>query len=123
MVRILSRAGPSASRRREKRRGKGEGTIYQRPDKSWCAIVDHGVVDGKRRRTSLYGKTRKEVVEKLKALRLKEQQGIAIDRPKQPVAQFLSLWLEQVVAVRNKPRTRRSYLEPRNLVRHFKAAL
>lgn len=93
----------------EKRRGKGEGTIYERPDGSWCAIVDHGVIDGKRRRTSLYGKTRKEVVEKLKALRLQELQGMAIDRPKQTVAQFLNLWLEQVVAVRNKPRTQRSY--------------
>ena len=93
----------------EKRRGKGEGTIYQRPDGSWCAIVNHGVVDGKRRRTSLYGKTRKEVVEKLKAIKLQEHQGMAVDQPKQTVAQFLNMWLEQVVAVRNKPRTQRSY--------------
>jgi integrase len=94
---------------KEKRRGKGEGTIYQRPDGSWCAIVNHGVVDGKRRRTSLYGKTRKEVVAKLRKLQLETHQGLVADGPKQTVAQYLEAWLTQVVTVRNKPRTLRSY--------------
>ena len=94
---------------KEKRRGKGEGTIYQRPEVSWCAIVNHGVVNGKRRRTSLYGKTRKEVVAKLRKLQLDEHQGLVADGPKQTVAQYLDSWLSQVVTVRNKSRTLRSY--------------
>ena len=94
---------------KEKRRGKGEGTIYQRPDGSWCAIINHGVINGKRRRTSVYGKTRKEVVAKLRKLQLDEHQGLVADGPKQTVAQYLDSWLTQVVTVRNKPRTLRSY--------------
>ena len=52
-----------------KRRGNGEGGIYQREsDGKWCASVDLGFVNGKRRRKVIYGKTRKEVADKLKAL-------------------------------------------------------
>ena len=47
-----------------KRRGHGEGAIYQRKsDGRWCASVDLGFVGGKRRRKLLYGATRKEVGE------------------------------------------------------------
>ena len=35
--------------------------------------------------------------------------SLVVDQPKQTVAQFLALWLEQVLAVRNRLRTRRSY--------------
>jgi hypothetical protein len=50
-----------------KRRGHGEGGIYQREsDGKWCASVDLGFVNGKRRRKVVYGKTRKEVADKLK---------------------------------------------------------
>jgi hypothetical protein len=49
-----------------KRRGNGEGGIYQREsDGKWCASVDLGFVNGKRRRKVIYGKTRKEVADKL----------------------------------------------------------
>lgn len=49
------------------RRGHGEGSIYQREsDDRWVAVVDLGYVNGKRKRKPLYGKTRKEVAEKLK---------------------------------------------------------
>ena len=41
-----------------KRRGNGEGGIYQREsDGKWCASVDLGFVNGKRRRKVIYGKT------------------------------------------------------------------
>jgi len=49
-----------------KRRGKGEGAIYQREsDGKWCATVDLGFVNGKRRRKVIYGETRKDVADKL----------------------------------------------------------
>jgi len=52
-----------------KRRGHGEGGIYQREgDGKWCASVDLGLVNGKRRRKVIYGKTRKEVADKLKTI-------------------------------------------------------
>lgn len=37
-------------------------------DGKWCASIDLGFVNGKRRRNVMYGKARKEVADKLKAL-------------------------------------------------------
>jgi len=48
-----------------KRHGNGEGGIYQREsDGIWCASVDLGFMNGKRRRKVIYGKTCKEVADK-----------------------------------------------------------
>ncbi len=47
----------------KRRRGHGEGTIVQRSDGRWMAQIDLGYVDGKRKRKTVYGKTRKEVAE------------------------------------------------------------
>jgi integrase len=49
-----------------KRRGWGEGGIYQRADGRWVASLE-GHSDGKRRRHVFYGKTRPEVIAKRKA--------------------------------------------------------
>jgi integrase len=93
-----------------KRRGHGEGAIYQREsDGKWCASVDLGYVKGKRRRKTIYGKTRKEVAEKLKAVHRDQAAGMNIAPEQQTVAQFLERWLDQTVARRNKPRTEDSY--------------
>ena len=48
-----------------RRRSKGEGGIYRRSDGRWCASVDLGHSNGKRRRRVIYAKTRREVAEKL----------------------------------------------------------
>jgi integrase len=40
-----------------KRRGKGEGSIFQRQDGRWSAIVSQGWSNGRRRRKSIYGPT------------------------------------------------------------------
>jgi hypothetical protein len=48
-----------------RRRGKGEGSITQRPDGRWVARVDLGWQEGKRRRKAVYGRTRREVADKL----------------------------------------------------------
>ena len=50
---------------RRRRRGHGEGAIFQRKDGRWVASVDYGWVNGKRTRKDLYGRTRAEVREKL----------------------------------------------------------
>ena len=52
-----------------KRRGHGEGSLYQRSDGRWAATLDLGWQGGKRVRKSYYAPTRKEVVEKLTAAR------------------------------------------------------
>jgi len=92
------------------RRGHGEGGIYQREsDGKWCASVDLGIVNGKRKRKVIYGETRKEVADKLKALHRDQATGINIAPEQQTVKAFLETWLEQRVKRLNRPRTYESY--------------
>ena len=94
------------------RRGHGEGAIYFREsDQRWCTSVDLGWENGKRKRKVIYGKTRKEVAEKLKVVLRDQQQGLPIAVERQTVEQFITRWLEEVVASRNRPRTYHSYKE------------
>jgi len=60
------------------RRGKGEGSIYQRKDGRWVGSVNLGYDAGKRRRKTVYGATRGEVQEKLKTLLRDQQQGLPL---------------------------------------------
>ncbi|HKP53208.1 MAG TPA: site-specific integrase [Chloroflexia bacterium] len=79
------------------RRGHGEGMIRQRTDGVWEARIDLGYVEGKRRRKSIYGKTRREVAEKLKALLVDQQKGLPITTSeRQTLGQFLEQWLADV---------------------------
>jgi len=80
------------------RRGHGEGSIYQREsDGKWCAVVDLGWVRGKRKRKVIYGRTRKEVAEKLKVILRDQQQGLPVATERQAVGQFLDRWLNEVM--------------------------
>jgi integrase len=47
------------------KRGQNEGSIFQRKDGRWVALLNLGWVDGKRARKSYYGETRREVQERL----------------------------------------------------------
>lgn len=80
---------------KSRRRGRGEGSIVQRPDGRWVARVDLGWVDGKRRRKAVYGRTRREVADKLPKVLRAVQQGAALPDERQTVEQFLARWLEQ----------------------------
>jgi integrase len=74
------------------RRGRGEGSIFQRKDGRYAAsmsIEGHG-----RKRKYFYGKTRAEVREKLHKAQLEQRQGILATGPKQTVKDFLNYWLE-----------------------------
>jgi integrase len=91
------------------RRGKGEGTIRKRADGLWEARIDLGVVDGKRRQKSIYGKTRREVQQKLADLKRQAAQGVNLAVPKQTVAQFLDHWLAYTVQPNLAAKTYQSY--------------
>lgn len=60
-----------------KRRGHGEGAI-PRNDGRWCASVNLGHLNGKRQRKVIYGKTRKEVAEKLRHLQRDRDAGLIV---------------------------------------------
>src|ERR1700674_459077 len=74
------------------RRGHGEGSIYQRNDGRWAASI---TLEGRKRKT-LYGKTRKEVQEKLRVALSEQKQGALVTGPHQTVKQYLEHWLEEV---------------------------
>ena len=87
------------------KRGQNEGSIYKRRDGRWTAAVSLGYKDGKRWRKTFYGKTRREVQEKLsKALRA-QQQGLPVAPERQTVGQFLERWLSDSVKPSVRPLT------------------
>ena len=78
-----------------KKRGHGEGTIYQRSDGRWAAQVSIGIdAEGKPKRVTYYGKTRKEVQAKLDKARTEIQTGIFAEPSKGTFGAWLNRWLD-----------------------------
>jgi integrase len=93
------------------RRGHGEGSIFQRKDGLWCGLVDLGrTAAGKRHRKAFYGKTRRDVQEKLKVALRAQQQGLPVASDRQTVGNYLSEWL-RTVRSSVRPSTWRRYEE------------
>jgi integrase len=78
---------------KQKQRGHGEGSIYQRKDGRWVASITLE----NRKRKYFYGETRKEVQEKLKVAFHEQQQGTLATGPKQTVKAYLEHWMEDVL--------------------------
>jgi len=89
-----------------RRRGSGEGSIFQRADGRWCATISiwsSGV--GKRRRKTFYGKTKREVQQKLTRAQSQKIDGKLVDGTKQTVAEYLDRWLRDSVRTQNSGAT------------------
>jgi integrase len=81
----------TTEKKRRARRGRGEGSIFQRSDGRWCASVSAGFNGtGKRRRRDVYGATKKEVQDKLKEL----SAGSIGDAGAMTMAALLTRWLD-----------------------------
>lgn len=95
---------------KKRRRGHGEGAIYQREsDGRWVAVADLGWVEGKRTRKYLYGQTRKEAADKLKAFEAEHVPGQPVTPERQTVQEFLDRWLSDIIKPKKAPRTHESY--------------
>jgi integrase len=82
-----------------KRRGRGEGSIYQRGDGLWTATVSLGYDGaGRRKRRTIYGKSKQEVQEKLRRLQTSVDHGRIPEPGALTVGQFLARWLESIKA-------------------------
>lgn len=92
-----------------KKRGNQEGSIYQRKDGRWVAVVDLGWQNGQRARKYLYGSTQAAVVDRLTDERKAAKDGVLIRDDRQTVGQFLECWLDDCCAPRVRRRTLRSY--------------
>lgn len=93
------------------KRGMGEGSIYKRKDGRWAATIDLGWLDGRRKRKTFYGNTRRKVQEQLTIALRDVQQGFPIASERQSLRQFLEYWLTESVKPTVRPRTFQSYDE------------
>lgn len=76
------------------KRGQGEGTISKRSDGTYWARITIGKDEtGKQKRKAYYGKTRKEVQEKLTASLNEINSNTYIEPTKMTVSQWLNVWL------------------------------
>lgn len=96
---------------RTRKRGQGEGNIYERSDGRWAARVSVGYRNGKRARRWVYGKTRADVADKLRSVIQAHQQGILASPARQTVGQFLAAWLEDCAKEKLRPKTFASYAD------------
>ena len=96
---------------RRKRRGRGEGAIYYvERRKEWCASASFGVdpETGKRQRRTIYGRSKKEVEQRLGDL--KARTGTELARRRTPtLKEFVAEWLAIDVRKRCRPTTYHVY--------------
>jgi integrase len=79
-----------------RRRGNGEGTIYQRKNGTWAGLLTIGRDEnGKLKRLSFSGRTRKEVAEKLAKAKAELQQGTFVEPNKLTLGDWLDVWLKE----------------------------
>lgn len=83
----------SSERSKARRRGHGEGSIYQRADGRWVAVIDLGYVGGKRKRKTYYRKTHKEAAGKLNEELSNLRRGGIVASSGTTVEAFLRSWL------------------------------
>jgi integrase len=94
-----------------RRRGTGEGSVYQRADGRWVAQVEAGLDrDGRRRRPRAVRRTKREALAALDELCRQVDQGVTPERT-QSVGEFLEWWLATVVPDTVKPSTADAYAD------------
>lgn len=86
---------PERKKKGRKRRGRGEGSVYQRADGLWIASISLGYdVDGKRQRLVVAGTTKKEAMDALEEKKAQARVGSLPDAGGLTVGQLLDRWLE-----------------------------
>lgn len=78
------------------KRGNGEGTIRRRNDGRWEARYTVQTLKGPKQK-SVFGKTRKEVNEKLTKVQADRNQGLVFDSENMTVGEYLDKWLKTAV--------------------------
>jgi integrase len=94
-----------------KRRGTGEGSIFQRSDGRWTGTISLGFNSktGKRQRKTVYGSTMAEVRDKLDALKQQAKHGTKSIIGKDTVAGYLQRWLDDDVKLNKSAKTYQEY--------------
>ena len=83
--------------KKQRSRGRGEGSIQKRSDGTWRATISLGVgSDGKRRRKYIYCKTKAEVQKKLRSAQTANESGKLPTTTKTTVSEYLMFWIENI---------------------------
>src|SRR5262249_34827480 len=99
----------------KKRRGRGEGSVFVREDGLWVGSISLGLTAaGKRKRKTVYGTTKKEVLDELDRLRSDARVASLPDAGGLTVGQLLDRWLESSKATTET----RTFEERQRLVRN-----
>lgn len=92
-----------------RRRGRGEGAVYERNGR-WCATITIGYDEhGRRRRRTISAGTKAEILQKLAKLQGQKIDGTLSEAVRKNVAQWLAHWLKTTARRRVKPATLESY--------------
>jgi integrase len=100
-----------------KKRGRthGQGSIFKRmvagKEVGWMAMLDMGIVDGKRKRKAFYGKTEKEVRDKLQDAGHSLRRGTLGRAGRLTVGDWLTRWLSDSAKPTTRPSTYRRYAQ------------
>lgn len=93
----------NTSRRRGRRRAKGEGSFWQRKDGRWAFAGYALTTGGTYKRVQGYGRDQADVRVKLNRLLADSDRGIPIASGNWMVAEYLGYWLEHVVLAEGRP--------------------
>ena len=94
----------------KKKRGPGEGTVFQRSDGRWVGRISLGFdQEGKRIQKTVYGLTQKEVNEKLDNLKQQRKHGAKSIVGKDTVAGYLQMWLDDHIGLNRAGKTHQEY--------------
>src|SRR5436309_7842431 len=89
------------------KRANGEGTVYQRKDGRWVAVIP--LEDGKRK--FIYRQTQREAIKELQFANQAKMQGTLITTGEQTLEAFLTHWLQDTAQPNVRPRTFIRYRE------------
>ena len=113
---------PEKPKNPNRRRGKGAGSVRQRPDGKWEGRIDVTPdANGKRKTKSVYGDTQRAVTQALTRLAGQKLDGTLASDDQTTVSDFLDLWLSGTVKQSTRPATHASYSQ--NVRVHIKPAI
>lgn len=97
-------------KKKTKSRGNGEGSIYEVKPGLWRAQITTGrTAEGKLKRASIYGSSRKEVAEKLTQTLNSLKNGTYVETNKINLSSWLDTWLTEYKKSSIRPTTYSSY--------------
>lgn len=91
------------------KRTNGEGTISKRKNGTYEGAVYVLMVGGYQKRVHVYGKTIREVQEKLTAAKMRSIQGVPVADRSWTLAEYMDYWLEHVAQSNRRQSTRQNY--------------